>query len=299
MVFVPTLQRSFTINSRILSRSPVLHQRIIEDQSNISTLELDLYVVPETFHLIMGHLSCPLAPHDILFYAREKPQIAIELLEASEELGLDQLLDAIFLALKQNLNQLKTAMIYVASMEPYQPLESEDPRRWVELLEEEVVSFMVKKLPIQLDAFSTNVKVTGDVMIGQISARGYMPSRTPPKHGLNDLAHAYAALPQHLMIRCLEHPDLRAQDAIQRSYFAKSVLSIVSNMNQHQHQQQQQHQHQHQQYQQQRQNNHSSSNNNNLMAVMKFENGRDTVAIVRQTGLKKGCWDPKLYELHN
>lgn len=267
----------------------------MEEQS--PTLELDLYVLPETFHIIMNHLNRPLTHQDIMFYANEKPQIAIELLEASEELGLEQLLDAILLALNQNLNHQKTAMIYINAMEPYQPLEDEEPRRWVELLEEDVVSFMVKGLSVQLDAFSTNVKVSGDFLIGQIHACGYMPSRTPPKHGLMDLARAYAALPQHLMIRCLEHPALPVQDAIQRSCFAKSVLSIVASMNQHQHQQHQQQQHHH--HQQQRQNQHSSSNNNNLMAVMKFENGRDTIAVVRQTGLKKGCWDPKLYELHN
>ncbi|GAA5801983.1 hypothetical protein HPULCUR_007443 [Helicostylum pulchrum] len=292
-VFVPTLQKSFALNSNILKRSPILRQRIIEEQS--STLELDLYVLLETFQTIMGHLNHPLTPQDILFLASEKPQIAIELLEASEELGINDLLIAILAVLKQNLVHLKTAMIYVNAMEPYQPLEDEEPRHWVEALEEHVVSFMVRVLPAQLDAFSTSVKVSGNVLIGQISACGYMPSRTPPKQGLTSLARAYAALPQHLMIRCLEHPALPAQDAIQRSYFAKRVLSIVDSMNQQQHQQHQQQQQQHQQQPQQRQNIHSSSNNNNLMAVMKFEKGIETIAIVRQTGLKKGCWNPKLY----
>ncbi|CAO3632277.1 unnamed protein product [Mucor hiemalis] len=112
-----------------------------------------------------------------------------------------------------------------------------------------------------------------------------MPSRTPPMRGLMDLARAYANLPQHLMICCLEHPDLPVQDAIQRSYFAKRVLSIVSSMNSHRQGQLPHHQ---QQY----------KVNNNLMAVLKFENGVDTIAVVKQTGLKKGCWDPKLYDLH-
>lgn len=263
------------------------------------SLELDLYVLQETFNIIIGHLSRQITHQEIMFYATEKPQIAIELLEASEELGLDQLLEPILVALNQNLNHQKTAMIYVNAMEPYQPLEEEEPRRWVELLEEDVVSFMVKGLSAQLDAFSTHVKVSGDFLIGQIRACGYMPSRTPPKHGLTDLARAYAALPQHLMIRCLEHPQLPVQDAIQRSIFAKMVLAMVDSMNQHQHQQlHQQQQHHHHHHQQQRQNQHSSNTSNHLMAVMKFENGKDTIAVVRQTGLKKGSWDPKLYELH-
>jgi hypothetical protein len=296
-VYVPTLGKSYALNTNVLLRSPVLYQRIMEEKSN--TLELDLYVLPETFHTIIGHLSRPLTPQEILFLANEKPQIAIELLEASEELGLEPLLEAILLALNQNLNHQKTAMTYIDAMEPYQPLEEEEPRRWVEALEEDVVSFMVKGLSTQLEAFSTTIKVSGNVTIGQVTACGYMPSRTPPMRGLMDLARAYAALPQHLMIRCLEHPALPVQDAIQRSYFAKRVLSIVSSMNQNQHLN---HQHQHiqlQQHIQQRQNQHSNATNNNLMAVLKFENGKDTIAVVRQTGLKKGCWDPKLYDLHN
>lgn len=285
-VYVPTLQKSYPLNTNILSRSPVLYQRMMEEQSN--TLELDLYVLPETFHTVIGHLTRPLTPQEIMFLANEKPQIAIELLEASEELGLESLLDALLLALNQNLNHQKTAMTYIDAMEPYQPLEEEEPRRWVELLEEDVVSFMVKGLSTQLEAFSTTIKVSGNVTIGHITACGYMPSRTPPMRGLMDLARAYANLPQHLMIRCLEHPDLPVQDAIQRSYFAKRVLSIVASMNSHRQQQQQQPHHLQQQHKE----------NNNLMAVLKFENGIDTIAVVKQTGLKKGCWDPKLYDLH-
>lgn len=298
-VYVPTLQKSYALNTNVLFRSPVLYQRIMEEQSN--TLELDLYVLPETFHTIIGHLNRPLTPQEILFLANEKPQIAIELLEASEELGLEPLLEAILLALNQNLNHQKIAMTYIDAMEPYQPLEEEEPRRWVEALEEDVVSFMVKGLSNQLEAFSSSIKVSGHVTIGQITACGYMPSRTPPMRGLMDLARAYANLPQHLMIRCLEHPALPVQDAIQRSYFAKKVLSIVSSMNQH-NQNIQQHQQlllHHPQAQPLRQNQHSNFTSNNLMAVLKFENGKDTIAVVRQTPLKKGCWDPKLYDLYN
>lgn len=292
-VFVPALHKSFPLNSNILKRSPVLNQRITEEQS--STLELDLYVIQETFETIMAHLRNPLTHQDIIYLASEKPQIAIELLEASEELGLNDLLRAILNVLNQNLVHLKTATTYIDIMEPYQPLEEEEPRQWVELLEKDVVTFMVRRLPNQLDAFSTSVKVSGNVTIGQITACGYMPSRTPIKQGLLSLARAYAALPQHLMIRCLEHPALPVQDAIQRSYFAKRVLSLVDSLTQQQHQQHQQQQQQHQQQPQQRQNLYSSSNNNNLMAVMKFEKGIDTIAVVRQTGFKKGCWDPNLY----
>lgn len=245
----------------------------MEEQSN--TLELDLYVLPETFHTIIGHLNRRLTHQEIHFYASEKPQIAIELLEASEELGLDTLMEALLLALNQNLNHQKTAMTYIEAMAPYQPLEEEEPRRWVEALEEDVVSFLVKGLSTHLEAFSTAVKVSGNVVIGQINACGYMPSRTPPMRGFMDLARVYAALPQHLMIRCLEHPALPVQDAIQRSYFAKRVLSIVSSNNSF----------------------HQRQNQPNLMAVMRFEHGMDTITVVKESGLKKGCWDPKLYEL--
>jgi hypothetical protein len=247
----------------------------MEEQSN--TLELDLYILEETFLIIMAHLNRPLTHQDIHFYASEKPHIAIELLEASEELGLDPLLEALLLALNQNLNHQKTAMAYIDAMTPYQPLEEEEPRRWVEALEEDVVLFMVKGLSTHLEAFSTAVKVSGNVMIGQINACGYMPSRTPPMRGFMDLARAYAVLPQHLMIRCLEHPALPVQDAIERSCFAKRVLSIASSNNSF----------------------HQRQNQPNLIAVMRFEHGMDTIAVVRESGLKKGCWNPKLYELYN
>ncbi|KAK4519996.1 uncharacterized protein ATC70_010240 [Mucor velutinosus] len=273
-VYVPTLQKTYALNTSVLSRSPVLYQRIMEEQSN--TLELDLYVLPETFHTVINHLTRPLTPQDILFLANEKPQIAIELLEASEELGLEPLLDALLLALNQNLHSQKIAMTYIDAMDPYQPIEEEEPRRWVEALEEDVVSFMVKGLSAQLEAFSTSVKVSGNVVIGQVNACGYMPSRTPPMRGFMDLARAYSALPLHLMIRCLEHPALPVQDAIQRNLFARKVLTIVSSNNTF----------------------HQRSSEPQLIAVMKFDKGKDTIAVVRETGLKKGCWDPKLYDLH-
>ncbi|KAL7318377.1 hypothetical protein PS15m_004603 [Mucor circinelloides] len=273
-VYVPVLQKTYALNTSVLSRSPVLYQRIMEEQSN--TLELDLYVLPETFHTVINHLTRPLTPQDILFLANEKPQIAIELLEASEELGLEPLLDALMLALNQNLHSQKIAMTYIDAMVPYQPLEEEEPRRWVEALEKDVVSFMVKGLSTQLEAFSTSVKVSGNVVIGQVNACGYMPSRTPPMRGFMDLARAYSALPQHLMIRCLEHPALPVQDAIQRNLFARKVLTIVSSNNTF----------------------HQRPNEPQLIAVMKFDKGMDTIAVVRETGLKKGCWDPKLYDLH-
>ncbi|CAO3623589.1 unnamed protein product [Mucor fragilis] len=274
-VYVPTLQKSYALNTSVLSRSPVLYQRILEEQSN--TLELDLYVLPETFHTVINHLTRPLTPQDILFLANEKPQIAIELLEASEELGLEPLLDALLLALSQNLHDIKIALTYIDAMDPYQPLEEEEPRRWVEALEEEVVSFMVKGLSAQYEAFSSSVKVSGNVVIGQVNACGYMPSRTPPMPGFMNLARAYSTLPQHLMIRCLEHPALPVQDAIQRNLFARKVLTIVSSNNTF-----------HQRH----------ASEPPLIAVMKFDKGTDTIAVVRETGLKKGRWDPTLYDLY-
>lgn len=268
-VYVPTLQKTYPLNSAILCRSPVLCQRIMEEQTG--NLELDLYVLPETFHTIIGHLCRPLTPQEIMFFVNEKPQIAIELLEASEELGLEPLLEHLLLALNQNLNNQKTAMTYIDAMEPYQPLEEEEPRHWVEALEESVVTYLVAVMPTQLEAFSPTIKLSGNVNIGQITACGYMPSRTPPMRGVMDLSHVYASLPQHLMIRCLESPKLTVQDAIQRTLFAKQVLSIANRLKQ--------------------------GENGNLMAVMRFEKGKDTISIVKQTNLKKGVWDPKLYNL--
>ncbi|KAI8877228.1 hypothetical protein K501DRAFT_230618 [Backusella circina FSU 941] len=260
-VFVPTLNKTYPLSSNILSRSPVLYQRIQEEQSN--TLELDLYVLQETFDVVIGHLYRPLTDQEIFYFASEKPQIAIELLEAAEELGLDPLLDKLLQALSQNLNNQKTAMMYIGVMDTYQPLEGEEPRRWVGLLEDEVVLYMTRMLSSQLEAFSTIVKVSGNVTIGQISACGYMPSRTPPMRGLNDLTLAFSKLPLHLLTKSLEHPLLPVQDAIQRLYFARQVLSLTRHP---------------------------------LTAVLRFENGKNTVAIVKQTELKKGNWDPKLYD---
>ncbi|OBZ80867.1 hypothetical protein A0J61_11084, partial [Choanephora cucurbitarum] len=269
-VYVPTLQKQFPLHTSILSRSPVLHQRILEEQSN--TMELDLYVLQETFNVVINHLNRHLSPSEIMYFATEKPQIAIELLEASEELGLESLLEALLLALNQNLTHPKIAMAYIEAMEPYQPMEEEEPRRWVELLEEDVVLFMVKTLSSQLDAFSTSIKVSGNVMIGQMNVCGYMPSRLPPMRGWMDLARTYASLPQHLMIRCLEHAQLPVQDAIERTYFARKVLLFFNSNNRFQQRGQAE-----------------------LMVVMRFEDGVDTIAVVRQTGLKKGHWDPSLY----
>ncbi|KAG0744452.1 hypothetical protein G6F57_001238 [Rhizopus arrhizus] len=268
-VYVPTLQKTYPLTRAILCRSPVLCQRIMEEHTN--TLELDLYVLPETFHTIIGHLCRPLTPQDIMFFVNEKPQIAIELLEAAEELGLEPLLEHLLLALNQNLNNQKTAMTYIQAMEPYQPLEEEEPRHWVEALEENIVTYLAAVMPTQLEAFSPTIKLSGNVNIGQVTACGYMPSRTPPMRGVMDLARVYASLPQHLMIRCLESPKLTVQDAIQRSYFAKQVLAIVNGL--------------------------KKSENGDLVAVMRFEKGKDTISIVKQTGLKKGTWDPKLYSL--
>ncbi|CEP11756.1 hypothetical protein [Parasitella parasitica] len=287
-VYVPTLHKTFALNSSILSRSPVLCQRIMEEQSN--TLELDLYVHPETFDTVINHLILPLTPEYISFLANEKPQIAIELLEASEELGLEPLLNGLLVKLKRNLHSLKTAMTYIDAMEPYQPLGEEEPRRWVETLEEDIVSFMVKGLSSQLEAFSTSVKVSGNVVIGQVNACGYMPSRTPPMRGFMDLARAYSALPQHLMIRCLEHPALPVQDAIQRNllffYIKHPAQPVCSKSLDHCQQQQYSTFHQ-------------RPSASQLIAVMKFDKGTDTIAVVRETALKKGCWDPKLYDLHS
>ncbi|CAO3702005.1 unnamed protein product [Rhizopus stolonifer] len=266
-VYVPMLQKTYPLNSAILCRSPVLCQRIMEEQA--ITLELDLYVLPETFHTVIGHLYRPITPQEILYLVNEKPQIAIELLEAAEELGLEPLLDHLMIALKQNLNNQKTAMMYIESMEPYQPLEEEEPRHWVEALEEEVVTYLVAIMPTQLEAFSPSIKVSGNVNIGLVAACGYMPSRTPPMRGFMDLARVYASLPRYLMIRCLESPKLPVQDAIQRSYFAKQVLSIVNGSKQ--------------------------SEKDDLMAIMKFEKGKDTIVIAKQMELKKGTWNPKLY----
>ncbi|KAI8979772.1 hypothetical protein BDF20DRAFT_871566 [Mycotypha africana] len=274
-VYVPTLQKHYALNTTILSRSPVLYQRMMEEQSN--TMELDLYVLPETFHTIIGHLNRPLSPQEIMFLATEKPQIAIELLEAAEELGLDPLLDALMLALSQNLNHRKTAMTYIQAMEPYQPLEEEEPRRWVGLLEEDIIIFMVKRLSSQLEAFSTSVKVSGNVMIGSVNACGYMPSRTPPMRGFNDLARAFAALPHHLMVRCLEHPLLPVQDAIQRSSFAKRVLAMWKSNNEF----------------------HQRQGQPEFLVVMKFDKGVDSIAVVKETPLKKGRWNPQLYEVYS
>jgi hypothetical protein len=260
-VYVPALSKSFPLSSNILSRSPVLYQRIQEEQSN--TLELDLYIVQETFDVIIGHLYHPLTDQQIFYFASEKPQIAIELLEAAEELGLDPLLDKVLQALNHHLNNQKTAMMYINTMDTYQPLEGEEPRRWVGLLEDEVVLYMTIKLSTQLEAFSTTVKMSGNVTIGQISACGYMPSRTPPMRGLNDLAFAFSKLPLHLLTKTLEHPLLPVQDAIQRLYFVRQVLALTRHP---------------------------------LTAVLRFENGKNTVAIVKQTDLKKGNWDPKLYD---
>lgn len=268
-VYVPTLQKHYALNSSILSRSPVLFQRI-RDESPCNTkqpLELDLYVLPETFHTIIGHLNRPLTPQEIMFLVHEKPHIAVELLEACEELGLDQLMHVLLATLNQHMNPA-TIMIYTEAMAPYQPLEEEEPRRWVEILERDIVSFLMATFKeededegVVMDDDEERRKTGKRVMFGQVNVTS---SRNTLSARLDALSRCVADLPPHLMIRCLEHPHLPVQNSIQSSVFAKEVLS-------------------------------RRSDRDMWMVVLRFARGKDSIAVVKQTGLKKGKWDPTLY----
>ncbi|KAF7727064.1 hypothetical protein EC973_008027 [Apophysomyces ossiformis] len=257
---VPRLQKTYALHSLIISRSPEIYRRLTQ---NPHSIELDLDISPEALHTILGHLYKPLSHHDLCYFASEKPRVCAELLDAAEQLGLDQLLDRTLHIVAQSLSQ-SSVYYWITAMHSF----NDKHRRWVESLDHHLVQYLTIGLATQLEAFSTTVKMSGGAYIGGIHAYGYMPSKTPPTRGMMDLAHVYAVLPLDYLKRCLEHVDLPVQDAIQRYHFAKQVLTIRENLGKH-----------------------------GLSVVLRVD-GEANLLIVKKAK-KIGKWDPSQYDVRS
>ncbi|KAG0163667.1 hypothetical protein DFQ30_011200, partial [Apophysomyces sp. BC1015] len=257
---VPRLQKTYALHALIISRSPEIYRRLVQ---NPHTIELDLDVSLEALHTVIGHLYRPLSHHDLCYLASEKPRICVELLDASEQLGLEQLVERVLHIVAQSLTQ-SSVHYWITATHTF----NNKHRRWTEALEHHLVQYLTIGLATQLEAFSTTVKMSGGACIGRIQAFGYMPSKTPPTRGMMALAHVYAVLPLDYLKRCLEHTDLPVQDAIQRYHFAKQVLTLRESHGKH-----------------------------GLSAVLRVD-GEANLLIVKKAK-KVGKWDPSHYHLEN
>ncbi|KAI8335197.1 hypothetical protein BC941DRAFT_431526 [Chlamydoabsidia padenii] len=288
-VSVPSIGKSFTLHSLILSRSPYLYQRLMQLENDATVIELDYKgVMAESFHTIFTHLYRPLTHQDMLFLMNEKPQLYLELIGLADylELPLKELLMHVILTLGFN----NEAMRWVHYLQPY----AESTRMWVKTLDDRLLQYLTRGLSTQLEAFSTSVKMSGGVVIGKNPTHGYMTSKTIPLRGMTDLAKLYATLPWIYLKRCLEHPDLPVQDTIHRYFFTKKVLQLRSAKDEGvitvglrfdgQAQQQQQ-------QQQQMPNNKKKFDDKDSMVM--------TLSLVKTPRRKQGKWDPSLYEVES
>ncbi|KAI8391410.1 uncharacterized protein BYT42DRAFT_193540 [Radiomyces spectabilis] len=263
-VVIPGLSKPYALHSLNLSRSPVLRRRLAQlDPHQPRLLELDLPVSAETLHTVIGYLYKPLTQHEVFYLVSEKPRLCVELLEATEELELDGLLDMLLHALGQSLNQ-SSIHYWITQMHPFR----DKQRRWVEAMEQRIIHFLTVGLSVQLDATPSTIRMTGNINIGHHSADGYMPSKRPLARALMDLADIYAALPVTYLKRCLEHEELPVQDTIHRYCFAKEVLA-------------------------QRAQKYGKSG---VSVILRFEHGQSKILVVRKAVLAPGRWDPSKYD---
>lgn len=221
---IPSIAKTFTLHSLILSRSPYLYQRLIQLEDGATVIELDYGPVsPDAFQTIFTHLYRPLAHQDMTFLMNEKPQLYLELIGIAEylELPLKEIL--LHVLLSQGFNNETSALRWVHFLQPYATHSG-----WAKTVDDRLVQYLTRGLSTQLEAFSTSVKMSGGVVIGKNPTHGYMTSKTIPLRGMTDLANLYATLPWIYLKRCLEHPDLPVQDTIQRYYFTKKVLHLRS-----------------------------------------------------------------------
>ncbi|ORZ23117.1 hypothetical protein BCR42DRAFT_446838 [Absidia repens] len=244
-VSIPSIAKSFTLHSLILSRSPYLYQRLInlqQDDNAMPVIELDYgHAMTESFHTVFTHLYRPLSHQEMTFIMSENPKLYLELIDIADYLELPLKDILLHVILSQGFNET-SAMRLVRLLQPFlsapSPLsmQQQQPQQdkaikmkaWVQTLDEQLLHYLTRGLSTQLEAFSTSVKMSGGVVIGKNPTYGYMASKTIPLRGMTDLAKLYATLPWVYLKRCLEHDDLPVQDTIQRYYFAKKVLQLRS-----------------------------------------------------------------------
>ncbi|KAI9016450.1 hypothetical protein CLU79DRAFT_763972 [Phycomyces nitens] len=258
-IVFPTLQKSYALHSLVLSRSPAFFRRL--SQPHGKSLEIDLDLSSEAIYTVLSHLYRPLSYGDVCFTVNENPRVALELLEATEELEMEGLSDMLMHSINQHLNQI-SVYHWIRLLRSF----SGSQKRWIETLQHHLVQYLTHRLVNQLEAFPIGAKMTGGICIGQNEAFGYMPTKTPPLRGMVELARAYSLLPESYMKLCLEHEDLPVQDMIQRFHFAKQVLM----------------------FREQR-------GKQNITAVMRFDQN-PCVLIVKKVGRKPGRWDLSQYD---
>lgn len=243
----------------------MLYRRLVGRQPHQTMLEIDLRVSPEAFHTIVGHLYRPLSQQDISFLTNEKPQVCLELLEAAQELELEKLQNQILHVLGQNLNQ-NSVFYWMAAV-----IHAVPHRRWVDVLDQHVLQYLVSVLPAQLGAFETDHDSEGDpsVCLGLRERPACSSLVKRNGQGATELAHIYASLPLQYLKRCLEHREL-VRDSIQRYRFAKQVLHFRE-----------------------------QKGRRGLSVVLRFtgdNDGGSGIMIVRKQAYKAGRWDPSAEE---
>ncbi|KAI9308493.1 hypothetical protein BJ944DRAFT_156175 [Cunninghamella echinulata] len=241
-VSIPSIAKTFALHSLIVSRSPYLYKRLLEleqQDEGASLIELDYgTALVESFHTIFTHLYRPLSRQDITYFANEKPQVCLELIDLAEYLEIplkETLLHAI---LSQGFNE-NSALLWSLHLKPYIIIDSKISLKksssneqqqylkpWVRSIDEHLLQYLTRGLPTKLEAFTTSVKMSGGFTIGKHQAHGYMASKTLPLRGMTELAKIYAKLPWCYLKRCLENVDLPVQDSIQRYLFSKKVLQL-------------------------------------------------------------------------
>ncbi|CAO3622983.1 unnamed protein product [Cunninghamella blakesleeana] len=256
-ISIPSISKTFALHSLIVSRSPYLYRRLLDlqqqqDEDESSFIELDYGpALIESFHTIFTHLYRPLSRQDIAYFANEKPQVCLELIDIAEYLEIplkDMLVHAI---LSQGFNE-NSALLWSMHLKQYIIIDSTTSfkkkatsssnnnntnsgnvdqqylKPWVRSIDEHLLQYLTRGLSTKLEAFTTSVKMSGGFTIGKHQAHGYMASKTLPLRGMTELAKIYAKLPWCYLKRCLENPDLPVQDSIQRYLFSKKVFQLRS-----------------------------------------------------------------------
>ncbi|KAI9311300.1 hypothetical protein BX666DRAFT_1996862 [Dichotomocladium elegans] len=222
----PIQQTSYALHSIVLARSPFFYRRLLSSggaEDGMGRLEIEVHGSHEALHTALGHLYRPLAQQDLCYIVSERPQVAAELLQLSDELELDLLQHQILLISTQNLNQ--HSVYFWISV-----LVAQTARKpWMDVLDYHIIQFLTSILPGQLDAFPTHSEEHEQIISLGSTTAATVAAKNP---GVMDLVHIYAGLPTSYLKRCLEHKDLCVTNVLQRYVFATQVLRAREQMGQ-------------------------------------------------------------------
>ncbi|KAI9271825.1 hypothetical protein BDA99DRAFT_557037 [Phascolomyces articulosus] len=284
-VNVPAVQKSYALHSLILTRSPLLYRRLLSlgvhhhQQQHPLVMDLDIVVSPETVHTIIGHLYRPLTQQDLFFIVNENPQICFELLDATQELELEALQNQLLNTLGRSFTQ-NTVFYWISALlstsQHYPSPTSTHPqqrqRLWTDLLDQQIVRYLISGLPRQLTAQSpspSSCDESDDVNFGTCVQ---VADPTEGKLGswqdtIDEWARVYSELPLEYLKRCLEHNELLVKDTVERYKFANRVLYFREQLGK-----------------------------NGLTVLLQFSGGDYCgVLIVKKQASKFGKWDPSQF----